>query len=485
MRDSIKLTVTFSYSQVNGKIGLLKGISKNRFRYVAPPEDTPDVNIPEETKQWLLNTTLKEYVIYKDSVAMTISQTSDSAITGRFFAFEYGSWVNSGENPYASIQEARDHFRERSGELLKDLHREYELSREPQDILEFINFLRINTHEPVSFVMDKFSTHKITMFGEVHNRKISWDFCRSLLREKDFTDNVGTVFLEFASHKQNDMDLFMRKDTLDKELLLGVFREYILGGWTDKGRYDFIVDLWHLNKSLPENKKIKGLLVDTPRPFSKFTSREDISANESKYHRDEYMAGAIAEYLLAGKDGRNTLFIVGTGHVCKSLNSAGRILTDTLSKDEVYTIFTHSPRGDNWIKIPERLRMDIFDQAFHRCGNQPLAFKLAESPFGKEPFDGLYYDGWGNYQQNYDGYIFFGSLDDEPNGEILFDIFDDAYIKETERLYKLLGRDLKREWNVDELNSESIKKFLLRDYTEKKWENTLSPLEEITIANTE
>ena len=279
------------------------------------------------------------------------------------------------------------------------------------------------------------------------------------------------------------MELFMKKDTLDTELLLGVFREYIAGGWTDKGRYDFIVELWHLNKTLPENRKVKLVLVDTPRPFSTFATREDISVNDSKYNRDEYMASTISEYLMDSNDDRNTLFIVGTGHVCKSLNSAGKILKDTLLQDEIYTIFTHSPRMDSQVDIPERLRLGVFDQAFHSFGDKPMAFNLAESPFGEEPFDGLYYDGWGSFQQNYDGYIFFGSLDNEPNGEILFDIFDDAYIMETERLYNLLGWNLKRDWGIEELNLESIRESLLKDYTEKKWENTLSPLEIGTTAN--
>ena len=138
---------------------------------------------------------------------------------------------------------------------------------------------------------------------------------------------------------------------------------------------------------------------------------------------------------------------------------------------------------DSQVDIPERLRLGVFDQAFHSCGDKPMAFNLAESPFGKEPFDAFYYDGWGSYQQNYDGYIFFGSLDNEPNGEILFDIFDDAYIMETERLYNLLGWNLKRDWDIEELNLESIIESLLKDYTEKKWENILSPLEIGTTAN--
>jgi hypothetical protein len=479
----VKSFITLNYAQVNGRIGMLKGISQNRHRYSFPPEDTPDVDVSEEGKLWFLNTTLREVAIYKDSIAIVISQTSDSAIYGRYFALEYDNWVNSGEDIFASIQNGRDHFREGSDDLLKNLRREYDLSREPQDISVFINFLEHNAHEPVSFVMDKLSKHKITMFGEVHFRKISWDFCRSLLIEKEFAAYVGTVFLEFASHMQNDIDLFMKKDTLDTELLLGVFREYILGGWTDKGRYDFVVDLWNLNKTLPENKKVKVVLVDTPRPFSTFTTREDISINDSKYNRDEYMASTISEYLVDSNDDRNTLFIVGTAHICKSLNSAGKILMDSLLRDDIYSIFTHSPRMDNWVDIPERLRLEVFDQAFHSYGDKPMAFNLDESPFGKEPFDGLYYDGSGSYQQNYDGYIFFGSLDNEPYGEILFDIFDDAYIKETERLYNLQGWNLKRDWDIEVLNLESIIESLLKDYTEKRWENILSPLEIGPIAN--
>lgn len=102
---------------------------------------------------------------------------------------------------------------------------------------------------------------------------------------------------------------------------------------------------------------------------------------------------------------------------------------------------------DNFRDIPERIRQDIFDYIFYKSGNQPLAFELKNNPFGNEPFDGLYYSGSGTYQDNYDGYIFLGSLDNEPNGKLLQDLYNDKFIYELNRKMGFLVPPLKMNGN--------------------------------------
>ena len=104
------------------------------------------------------------------------------------------------------------------------------------------------------------------------------------------------------------------------------------------------------------------------------------------------------------------------------------------------------------------------------------AFELKNSPFGKEPFDGLYFDGSGTFQDNYDGYIFLGALDAEPNGEPLLEMHDDKFILELDRRYKLIGASFTKDWDLNELTKKAVIERILADHTKTRWENYIKPL---------
>lgn len=238
-------------------------------------------------------------------------------------------------------------------------------------------------------------------------------------------------------------------------------------GWSDKGMFDFVIAIWNLNKTLPDGKKIRVIAVDTPREFTQEGLENEI------LERDEFMANTIIDYLGTTDLKRNALFIVGSAHVCKTMESAGHILSAKLGS-EVFTIFTHSPRVDNYRIIKERIRHGMFDYAFSKNGDLPVGFLLENSPFGKEIFDGLYLDGSGTFQDSYDGYLFLGNLDKEPNGEVLYELYDDNFIREIDRRYKLIGRDFTKEWELESLSSKALIDKIVSQQTKNRWEEYLS-----------
>jgi hypothetical protein len=309
--------------------------------------------------------------------------------------------------------------------------------------------------------------YKLVIYGEIHRRKISWDFLSSLIQNELFSDYTGAIFMEMASNKQSEINSFMENDTLNAELLLNIFRDYMIMGWSDKGMFDFVIAIWNLNKTLPDSKKIKLIAVDTPREFT----QEGLS-NEI-LERDEFMANIIIDYFETTDEKRNALFIVGSAHVCKTMESAGHILTEKLAFD-VFTIFTHSPRIDNHRIIRERIRHGMFDYAFAKNEYSPVGFILENSPYGKEPFDGLYMDGSETYQDSFDGYLFLGNLDEEPNGEILLELYDDTFIREIDRRYKLIGRDFAAEWELDSLSPKALIDKIVSQHTKTRWEEYLT-----------
>ena len=114
------------------------------------------------------------------------------------------------------------------------------------------------------------------------------------------------------------------------------------------------------------------------------------------------------------------------------------------------------------------IRGGIFDQAFAEVGNRPVGFALQGSPFGKEPFDGIYemkYEAkTGTYQDNFDGYLFLHPLADEPTNEPLWAVFSDQFISEMQRRSAYMGWDKYKDvwfgYNLSELTKEKIRQAL-------------------------
>jgi len=148
-------------------------------------------------------------------------------------------------------------------------------------------------------------------------------------------------------------------------------------------------------------------------------------------------------------------------------------LTAALSKDQVFSIFQHMPIISNNGQIYGKLRNGIFDYAFSTYGNKSVAFNLKNCPFGNEPFDALneisYNKMAGNYQDNYDAYIFFGPLENE-SGEYLFDdLITEDYFKELDRRAKMNNTSLEKWFDVDNASVETIKKKMQFNPNEKRW----------------
>lgn len=464
LSSPIKACITCYYLSINGKNSQWNNVNTIDFK---KQKLSADSEVSEKRKSFLLNSIIEESIIYKDTVACVISQTPNKVFSIRWFYFENGNWVNAGEDARPGIEECRTDFTTYAKEKYRWIKQRNLIADVHADTLAFVEYLTAKGQNPKDFVISKLAIYKLVMLGEVHFRKWSYDLYTDIVGDKHFAETTSTIFMEFPSNKQEDISRFMLNDTIDHELLLNIFRDYMVNGWNEKPRYDFIITLWHINKKLPDDRKIKLVFVDTPRVYTE----EGIANEKSIGNRDSYMAKMISEFFETYTDKRNTLFIVGAAHVCKSLKSAGAILGNTMP-DEVYTVFTHCPRSEEHIDDNTRLiRHGMFDYAFHENGDMPVAFDLRNSPFGKEPFDGLIRrDISGTFQNNYDGYIFLGRLADEPSSEVLYEIYNDDYVKEIDRRWReLYNSDFKEEWNLEDVNAKSVINHIKSVVTGKRW----------------
>ena len=459
--------VTYKYAQAFGRNSLYSRLCVERNIIYWPPTDAPDSKMSEFETNKILDHVIIETIEYKDSIACAIVQKDENKFSVRWYEHDNQKWLDAGEDVFSTQDECRKLFFSYAESRLNNVRREIVISKLPADSLSFVNYLINSGQEPTKFMLDALEKNKLVIYGEIHRRKISWEFLCSMINSKLFPECTGVVFMEMASNKQNQINQFMENDTINKELLLEVFRDYMVMGWADKGMFDFIIAVWNLNKNLPANNKIKIVAVDTPREYTEEGLKNDT------INRDEFMANTIIHYLDSTTEKRNALFIVGSAHVCKTMKSAGHILAQKYV-NKVFTVFTHSPRVDNHRIVKERIRHGVFDYAFLTNGNIPVGFSLKNSPFGNEPFDGLYMDGSGTYQDSYDGYIFLGDLDNEPNGEVLFELYNEKFVIEIDRRYKLIGLDFMKGWGLDSLTAKAVIDRIISQQTKTRWEEYLT-----------
>ena len=449
--------VAVSYITANGKEGMWRSYSTYRIRYLMAGENVPDR--PMTGRDTYLNRQVVECIVYRDSTAAVLTVGSrDSSCLMRYLSKEGGRWLNVGEGMASGLTGARKAAVDKLPRMASLIPRTEQVEKAPTDTVRFVNYVKTHGQPPHRYILEKLAKHKIVVYGEHHRRKVSWNLLRQVIREPEFARTTGTVFFELPSHKQADLDRFYAQEHPDTDILLDIFGCEQVYGWHDKDEFDFMVALWHLNRELPEDRKIKVVLADYQMPWDRMKSADDVKAFPDK-DRNRHMADVVEQTMKANTDGRHALFIVGYMHALKSNRlrglyasasedlaaalPAGAQLADRFSAEEVFCIFPHVLPSSNFGKIDGKIRHGIFDYAFEANGNVPVAFDLVTGPFGAEPFDAaleIRFDAAaGNYADNFDGYVFFQALDEEVNGSKLCELITDEFVGEIKRRAALMG----------------------------------------------
>lgn len=484
--DSINLSSPLNYYlsraqvRLSGKFKNWQNISSTMFNYSA---DVPDEVIDDDFRNYIFNEKIDFIVTYRDSVAsiVTHSDGEDIVLLNNCW-LENGKWVNRGQGIADDFSNAEEILLKQLPEALYNLPRIAVINDLPDDVTPFLAYISEVDHSPEMFLLEMLKTHKIVVSGEYHRRKVSWDMLKRLIALPDFSDAVGCIFMELPSYHQSSMDEFMKNDTLNPDLIIKIFQDEQLNGWWDRDEFEFLCQLWEINHLLSDDKKVKVVLADYQVPYSKITNREEARELED---RNTHMANVIVNTIENTADTRSNLFLVGCAHAYKSNQSgfasaafgkeaeltAGAQIAKALGDDKVFTVFQHVLPGDNHGGNKSPIRGGIFDKAFELNGNKPIGFRLADSPFGGEPFDGIYEIKYktatGRFEDNFDGYLFLAPLCNEPKAVPLTEIFTDAFVTEMKRRATALGYDnLRQIWfgrRASDLTKEYIIETLMQE----------------------
>lgn len=452
-----------------------------------PKSKVSDIKVSDNYKSKLLNATIKEVIVYRDSIACMITQNDVEDYTVRIMGLENGKWLNIGEDFGFELQEIREKFDKKAPRLLQKIQYAEKVKRVSSDTLSFVDYIKNKGVNPTIFLLKKLKKIPLVIYGELHRRKVSWDFLSRVLENNDLTKYVGTIFVELPANQQKEIDKFYASKELQTKILLDVLRMEQIYGWWDKGEYEFLINVWKLNQKLPDDKKIRVVATDEQLAYNQTLTSDDYKkAKDKLIDRNTKMANIIEQYIKTKTDKRNCLFIVGYNHTYKSLVpgsyssakgqepalTAGAQLTQRLSSKNVFTVLQHIPMGTNEGALG-LVRQGIFDLAFEKAGNKPVAFDLKNSPFGTEPFDADYelcFDKRiGSFSDNFDGYIFINPLKEECSDYILYEIWNDEFVAEMKRRASISNFNLNGWLGIkEEITKEKIIDLFKEKYEGKK-----------------
>lgn len=404
----------------------------------------------EKYRDAVFNSIITDVYVYCDSVAYVLRDEGNTIYYG-VVHMENGKWKHAGEgiffdkSPEAMIKEMVQGG-ESSLMTIRQIEKEQVVMASVDDCLRY---LADNAQNPDEYLLDKLQKYPVVVYGEQHRRQWSWELMSYLVKNPEFPKLCGTVYFEQPTHMQSVIDEFYAAKEMNPELVLDVLRQEQVYGWQDRGMYELFITIWEVNSKLPESQKIKALLADRQTPWYEVDTAEEFNRyTDSLYviDRDTHMANVVEDGYKNRSDNRSQIFIVGYGHAHKTTpleniergrKSAGTHLKERLSAEKVFIVTQHTAVGDNHGRFYGLSRYGLFDEAFRRYGDVPIAFDLLNSPFGNE-----YYDvqqelrfamDCGSYSDYYDGLIFLGPLENEPYDYLLYELFDDDFIAEMKR----------------------------------------------------
>jgi hypothetical protein len=419
------------------------------------------------------------------------ARRADGRIDVAFFHLQDGQWLGAEIGEALTLPLARRLTLRRFSASVPQPPRD-KIADPAAYLQPLVDHLRRTARPPRDFLLQSLAAHRLTVIGEIHHRPAYWSLNSRLVADPSFARTTGTIYLELPSNHQSDIDRFLAAGAFDPVPVIHTFRDVSWMGWPDQPMLDFFDTVWKVNQVLPANRRIRVVAVDTPRPWKDIHRRDDWKRYETD--RDHYMAGKILADLPRRSDPRGALFVVGYAHAARALrfsadqlsviDTAASQLAESLG-DQLYTILQHGPVIDNLGGTYGRAARGLFDSAFAAYtpgGSQPIAFPLADSPFGAQPFDveaELARVTTGRYQDAFDAYLYLGPLEDEIFSPLIQDFYTDDFVNELDRRSRLSsGRALAADLHLPAADGRTFAGWMSNTWGRPRgWRDRLGPLD--------
>lgn len=374
------------------------------------------------------------------------------------------------------------------------------LASETERLQPYLNTLEERGVNPVSYVLDKLDKHDLIIFDDgLHTAVSPFEFYRDLLKNPDFIEKIRYIFLEaVAVNQQPALDSFLSAEEENLVLLYPAFQNDLSGkGWPYKTYFDLMRAVRKANSGLTEENRIRVIAVNAPSYWKEIYSLKDVELFRLSLAGNDFtMYRIIKSYLDDFSSGEKGIFLTNTRHAYKGIkNSEGdyylncgtffnlrnpgktfsiRIHNINLSLKRKKEINPETVRTTEGLEkvVVEWVRMEdgLWATAFSKTGNQPAAFDLEGTPFGRAEYTGnhmLDAAPGQTIQDAYDGLIFLVPLEKTRKTAMVEFIYTDNFKRELKRRLKLLYTKTQINRLLEEYGCKSIDEYIDRRFVYK------------------
>jgi hypothetical protein len=302
-------------------------------------------------------------------------------------------------------------------------------------IEKYVSFLKKQKQTPVDYILGLFSQNDMVILCErSHPEVTQYDMIYAVVSDPRFQQQAGHIFTEVGGSAalRPYIETFLMDDQLSNEQVNERLR-YIARNigwlifWEKTNFYDFLRRLYHLNRTLPKDRRVHVYPSDLDFRWENATKESYAEFKRTQLHqRDKLMAENIINRFNAIRQAgsRNkALVIMNYRHAFPHLkldnggnaeNTGGFLMQAYPGKVANVMINTVAPlRGSNdQQEYVTAMQGGKWDAAFAVVGNPDVGFDFNGSPLGEDGFDYYpYFPTHLGYQDVFTGFVFFKPLD--------------------------------------------------------------------------
>ena len=219
----------------------------------------------------------------------------------------------------------------------------------------------------VKEILASYDRVDLVCLGERHGSRQDSDLRLRLIRHPDFAAKVDVIVVEFANAMhQARLDRFIAGENVPIEDVRWIWRDTGYRAWDSPIYEAFLTTVRDVNKTLPEDQRIRVIAGDVPTDWSQIKTWEDMPR---VINRGSYPIGVIEEEVF--DKGLKGLAIFGSGH-CERW---GIGFTPALERNHPGRLFVIAPTKDNDTK--QRLRNAV------RLSDKPQLITIKDSPIAE------------------------------------------------------------------------------------------------------
>ena len=275
--------------------------------------------------------------------------------------------------------------------------------------------------------------HLVVLCERSHPEITQYDLIYEVVSNPQFQKESGRVFMEIGSAAmQPYVESFLMDDQLNGRQINEKLRHIAsnMGNdpfWPDSNYYDFLRKVYHLNRSLPKDRRVHVYPVGLNFDWTKATKASWTEfQKEQLKQRDKLMAENIIrkfDEIQNAKTRNRALVIMDYRHAFPHIkgtsgevhNTYGYLLATFPGKvanvmiNSVANLPGTTDEKANFTAIED----GKWDAAFAVLKNPDLGFDFKNSPFGKDDFDYWPFKTGLRYQDVFTGLVFFKPLKEQ------------------------------------------------------------------------